>query len=280
MAGFIESGEKFEIGSVLSRTWSTLWTRPGMFLGLTLLSLVIPVLLGGLFGAVLAAVGFVSGSRAAAAVSAPVTFLLIIMFMMLFQGAITYGVFQIFMEGRASLGESLRRAFSRVVDLFLVAFWAIFITAIIMILPFLIMGVLAFALSRENLSFFIVIGFVIAIATPSVLFCRWYVAAPVCVVERTWSLQSLKRSGRLTKGRRLKIYGLLTLVMIIVGIISAVVSFIVERTIDAEWIRGLISTAVNVVPVAFVNVMSTVVYYSLRVEKEDLTATSLADIFD
>jgi hypothetical protein len=278
LAGFIESGEKFQIGSVLSCTWLALWTQPGMFFGLTLLSLVIPMLLGGALGRVLAAAGIVFSGPAARIVPALVTFLLVAMFMLLFQGAITYAVFQIFMEGRASVTESLERSFSRVIDLLLAMFWAALITGgiiILILLPFAIIA--AFGIIN---SFITLIFTIAAILTPSVLFCRWYVVAPVCVVERTGSLQSLRRSGYLTKGRCLKIYGLLTLVMIIIGIISVVVNFIIIRTIDAEWIRRLISTVFNVVPIAFANVMSTVVYYGLRVEKEDLTATTLADIFD
>jgi uncharacterized membrane protein len=255
-----------------------------MFLGLTLLSLIIPALLGGLLAPILAAPFFASGSTGERVVPMLVTFLLIVMFMMLFQGAITYAVFQIFMEGRASVSASLGRAISRVVDLLLMAFCALLITGGIMILLSLIAGVLAAVLGRTGPGGLYIIVMVIvvvaAVAVPSILFCRWYAAAPACVVEGTGPVRSLGRSGELTKGRRMKIYGLLSLVLIIVGIISGVVNFIVTRTIGYEGVGSIISAIVNVVPLAFVNVMSTVVYYSLRVEKENLTAATLADIFD
>jgi hypothetical protein len=247
-----------------------------MFLGLTLLSLAIPALLGALLGPVLTAAGIVSESPAARIISALVTFLLVVIFMLLFQGAITYAVFQIFMGGRASFGESLGRSFSRVLDLFFVAFWGI----LIMALPFLALGVLGALFGRNFWTILLLIAALVGIVVPSVLFCRWYVSAPVCVVEKTGALRSLKRSGQLTKGRRWKIYSLFALVMIIVSIISGVVEFIVKRTIDIEFIGILILIAVKVVPLAFANITPTVVYYSLRVEKENLTAASLADIFD
>jgi hypothetical protein len=78
----------------------------------------------------------------------------------------------------------------------------------------------------------------------------------------------------------LKIFGLLALVMIKIGIISGAANFIVKHTIGIGWGGGFILLIVNVAPVAFINVMSAVIYCSLRAEKENLAARSLEDIFD
>jgi hypothetical protein len=250
-----------------------------MFIGLTLLSLIVQALISRTITPILRTriVHYYSGQII-------VSFLSVIQFMLLSHGAMSYAVFQIFLEGRASVGEPLRRLFLRFPVLLLAMFVAVFIPGTIIILP--IAAIFETALSRlsDTLWFLIaVIGLIAANITPYVLFCMWYILVPVCIVEWGGPLQNIGRSRCLTKGRRMRICGLLIFmifVLAITGIISKEVGFIVQRTIDAKWAGILISAVADIVPRTFFNIMPTVVYCSLRVEKEDLTVTSLADTFD
>jgi hypothetical protein len=199
--------------------------------------------------------------------------LVVFLLMLLLQGAITYAVFQIFMEGGASVGASLWRSFSRIPVLLAMAFLAIAAAIAIMMLPILA----AAFIGRSFLTL------IVAVAAPVMMIaflCMWYVAAPVCVVEKTGPLKSFGRSCVLTKGSRLKIFGMALLVGIIMWIISAVVSFIVKRALGPGFAAALILAAANSAPFAFVNIMAAVAYYSLRVGNEHRDAATLADIFD
>jgi hypothetical protein len=131
-----------------------------------------------------------------------------------------------------------------------------------------------------NNVFWTIIVLISATAALCAVVCKWYVAPPVCVVERMGALKSLNRSGHLTKGRRLKIFGMLLLLIIVSAIITSIVRFILNRTIGSEFVGTLIEAVANAVPMALFNIMPVTVYYGLRVEKENLTASSLADIFD
>jgi hypothetical protein len=272
LAADVESGEKFRIGTVLGRTWSVLWTRPAMFLGLSLLLLAADVLKEWLEYILKMRYGFLLGRTAGEMLPKFVSSLFMLIFILLFQGAITYAVFQIFKEGRASVIESLRRSFSRVAALMLMALSALLALAAIMLLSLLAVNFLVFVPA--------LIVSIPAIILSITFICKWYAAAPACIVEKTGPLKSLRRSGDLTSGHVLKIFGLLIFVVIIAVIISAVTDFIIKRAIGPGLTGGLIRAAVNVLPFAFVNTMATVVYYCLRAEKEDFIPATLADIFD
>jgi hypothetical protein len=215
--------------------------------------------------------------------------LLSVLLTLLFQGAVTYGVFQVIMEGRASVGESISRALSRVGTLLLMGIAVFFCFGGLFVLGsvFSVLEVvsLGYFLSYNAVpQFAVFVFFLIALFTAIILFitlpCSWYVASPACVVERTGAFVSLGRSARLTKGHRLKIFGMLTLVLAAIAIISKIVDSVTAGAFGGGFVVTLISVLTNVVPVTFVNVMSAVTYYSLRVAKENLAATSLAEIFD
>ena len=52
--------------------------------------------------------------------------------------------------------------------------------------------------------------------------CAYYIAVPVCVIERPGVIQSMSRSADLTYGTRWRIFGLVLVVFIPVGAIGAI----------------------------------------------------------
>jgi hypothetical protein len=192
-----------------------------------------------------------------------------VMTTMLFQGMITYTIFQLFMRNAASVWESLTRSLSRVLTVFLGTVAAIAGGGLVCF------GT-AFILSRLG-----PIGALFSVLVTTILmsffFTTWFVFAPACVVERLGALASLDRSGKLTKGYRLRISGIFLLLVLI----SKTVSFIADKVIpDLGIISVIVKTLIVLIPVTFASLAPAVVYYSLRVAKENLTPESLADIFD
>jgi hypothetical protein len=270
--GFANDAE-FQVGVVLSRSWGTLWKKPVAFLGMTLMSFVIPAIITIIIVRSIASPEMMTPSGewnieaiVAILIGAISSYGIC---MVLFQGAITYAVFQLFMEGRASIRESLGRSFSRLVALFSLGS----VSVLGFILLTLVTAIMAGFLSPS-------LAFIVFIVLLLTLLSSWYVAAPVCVVERAGALASVGRSFELTKGYRLRIIGMLLLVFVLVVIFAAIALFIANVVLRGGFLGLLIKIFANIIPMAFGNVMATVTYYSLRVTKEGLFATSLADIFD
>jgi hypothetical protein len=246
-----------------------MWEKPLAFMGLAFMSDIIAKIV---FAVMVASskgfpnVGLLSGGVVTALAAGAVS----IMMTMLFQGTITYTIFQLFMEGKASVWKSLTRSLSRVLSVFLATLTSIVGGGIVclgtvFILP-RILGPLGAVLGAVGT--FILLYF---------FFTTWFVFAPACVVERLGAFASLDRSGKLTKGYRLKISEIM---MLLVGA-SKMIEAIAERVIPDMGITSLIVTALLLlVPLTFSSLTPAVVYYSLRVAKENLTPESLADIFD
>jgi len=258
--------EEFTVGSVISMSWRALWSKPLAFLGMTLLSFVLPA-------AVIIALALILFIVPG---SSPAGRFIIVgggvfsygISMTLFQGAITYAAFQFFMEDRVSVPESLGRSFSRLPTLLGLGF--VIVLAVI---------ALTFA-AGFAMMILRAIGVLVFLVTFVIFFGAWYVSTQACIVENAGPVGSLGRSWDLTKGHRLQITGMLLLVFILVLIATAIAQFIANRILGIGLLSALFNMLVNVIPIAFGNVMATVTYYRLRVVKEGLAATSLADIFD
>jgi hypothetical protein len=259
----------FHVGRVISRAFSVLSRNfVTFFIVTTVAYLPVLLLLWGMADAV-------SGSGVGIAVVFFAVFLLIALFM-LSQAVVLHGAFQD-MRGRPvslveSLGVGLRRFLPLIglaVVMLIVALAGVLV-ATLMSFPVatiaggLIAGVLSVAL--------------VAIAGV-ILLIMWFVATPVCVVERLGPLVSLRRSSQLTKGHRWKIFGLM-LLMIVLSIIAGQV---VEYILGA--VGGLILVAIgtlvwNGIWGAFYAVAVAVTYHDLRVAKEGTSIEQIAAVFD
>jgi hypothetical protein len=264
---------KFKVGSVLSRTWRTMWKKPFAFMGLTFASeiaaailLAAVIFLGGSSFRALSKTGSSSSEIVASVIGGAVY----VMTMMLFQGTLTYMIFQLFMRDTASVWESLTRSLSKVLTVFLATVAAVVGGGIVCL------GT-GFILSRMLGPVGGLLGFFTAIFLGYFFFTTWFVFAPACVVERLGALSSLDRSGKLTKGHRLKIGGVFVLLVVVSTIFNVIANKLIP---ESGIITIIVKILIVLVPKTFASLVPAVVYYSLRVVKENLTPESLADIFD
>lgn len=183
---------------------------------------------------------------------------------MIATGTITYGVVQDLRDVPVSIGEAIAIAARRVLPMIGVA------------LAFGILWVLGLIL-------LVVPGFIVA--------CMYFVAAPVCIVEREGVGGSLRRSRFLTKGHRWKIFGALLLIivlgLIVFGMIAATVasSGLMTGPGGATMLQNagpvtIVQNAVAAVFGAFIAVLVAVFYYHLRVAKEGVDLAKVAGVFD
>ncbi len=124
----------------------------------------------------------------------------------------------------------------------------------------------------------IALGFLLLVVPGFILFARWYVFAPVCVVEKEGPLGSLKRSAALTQGNRWKLFAIYIVLMLVSIIASVFIKFVLAA---AAPIAGIVASGLwQGVFSAFNNVLSVVIYHDLRVVKEGVDIESIASVFD
>ena len=249
----------FSVGAVLSRSFSAFFKHPLVFVGLSFLALLPGLALTALM-------------RNAGILERLTQFISFVLGLAI-QGAIAYGVYEVLRGSAARFGECLSRGMARVIPL---AFASLsFSIFFVLIMSFVGMALIAVIGG---------IGIIIIpalILTTSVLFCKWSVFIPACVVERLGPIKSLRRSSILTKGCRSKIAGLYLLCFVIIFTVVFVLGFITEMAgIAGAWISSLIQQLANAFPLAFTQVMTAVMYYELRNVKEGVTVESLANVFD
>jgi hypothetical protein len=248
------SDSGFMIGDVLGRTFSILGRN---FVPFFLLSAV--ATLPQLF--VLLSSPTTQGTFIARPAAASVVLPLVIGFVLkLFtQAVIVHAAFQD-MRGRSvSVGDSLRVGFSRflpVLGVIIVEGLGIGAASLLLIVP----GV--------------------------ILMLMWYLTLPACVVEQLGVGESLNRSAELTKGHRLKIFGLILLVgiggLIVGGVIGAVVGgvLVAVGTPVGHIALGLVQYLVQALIAVFGAILVIVLYRDLRAAKEGIDTDQIAAVFD
>ncbi|MFL6799743.1 MAG: hypothetical protein ACJ8F3_20295 [Xanthobacteraceae bacterium] len=112
-----------------------------------------------------------------------------------------------------------------------------------------------------------------------ILFTMWYVATPICVVERLGPFASMGRSRRLTKGHRWRVFGLILLLLVISGIVSPSLGLALGA-IGGPKLVLLGSLLWSAVWGAFYAIAGVVAYHDLRVAKEGIDIEQIAAVFD
>jgi hypothetical protein len=121
---------------------------------------------------------------------------------------------------------------------------------------------------------------VILLVFPAFIFMSmYYVALPVCVVERRGPFASMKRSAALTKGHRWKVFGLVVLLAIISSIASLAVSTLFGLSGSALVVAAgtLVWTSLFG---AYCAVVVAVLYHDLRVAHDGVDIEQMAAVFD
>lgn len=236
----VPSATEFTVGSVLSRTMSTLLKNPALFIGLAFIALIPGVIL----------TIILPMTQASNAITNIVDNILALVI----EGAIAYGVFQVLRGQPASIGSAFSNGMNRVGTLIGLA-----------IATGLLIG----------------IGMVLFIVPGVILMCIWAVVIPVCVVEKKGLGECMSRSAELTKGYRLKIFGLFLLVGIVIFVLAIIVVAIATAiSAGSVIVMAILMLIVLLIPQAFNNVMIAIIYYDLRAVKEGVSVDALANVFD
>ena len=175
-----------------------------------------------------------------------------LVFSTLSQAIVLYGAFQDMLGRRVDLEASMRVGLRR-------------------FLP--IMGV---ALASTLLT---LLGFIALVVPGLIVFTRWAVVMPACIVDRLGVDSSLRRSAELTRGHRWKIFGMLVLLV--------VADLIVDNVIDQA--LGAVAGSIPVLAGhviwggiwgAFYAIFAVVLYHDLRVAKDGVDTTEIAAVFE
>lgn len=241
----VSTASEFSVGSVFSRTLSTLFGKPVVFLGLALISLLPTTAIE------LLAIG---GENFSIEIATQIILGCLSLFV---QGATAYATLGILRNRTVSFGESLSRSTRR--------FGALFGTSLLASLSIAAASLL-----------FLVPGIVLS--------CMWAVIIPACVVEGLGPGESMTRSETLTNGHRWKIFALITLLNIstiaMIVLTRLLPSIGILSFPGNEITTVLLSNFFSLFLHAFDNVMRAIMYYDLRATKEGVSVDSLANVFD
>jgi hypothetical protein len=125
----------------------------------------------------------------------------------------------------------------------------------------------------------------LAFVVPGVmLFVRWFVAMPACVVEERGVRSSMARSSDLTAGHRWKIYALMTLMYIVDSVVDGAIDQVLSQLAGSLHAGGLPVLAGHVIWNgiwgAFYAILAVVTYHDLRVAREGVDTEQIAAVFE
>jgi hypothetical protein len=124
-----------------------------------------------------------------------------------------------------------------------------------------------------------------------ILYLVWFVATPVCVVERLGVLRSMGRSAELTSGHCWKLFGMQLAILIPSIIIGSITSAAAPAIFGAAGASALaasldttlgqiVSLAWSATWTAFYAILVAVTYHDLRVAKEGVDTNHIAAVFE
>jgi hypothetical protein len=232
---------EFRVGHVFSRTFELLARRFVQFFSLTVVAY-LPTYL----------VTYSLGGSQPTSVNPMAAAILTIAGMVasaLASAAVTYGVVQELRGRSFTFGDSLAVALRRFVPLIGVSLCVGFLAGL---------------------------GFILLIIPGLIVLCVYYVAAPVCVVERAGVFTSLSRSAALTKGHRWQVLGIALLLYAPIIVISLLLGMMP----GLGALRGVIEVVWQTLIGAFSAVLIGVLYFQLRTTKEGIDIDQIAGVFD
>ena len=238
---------EFRVASVIERTFSVILQNLVPFVILSLI-VYIPLV-------VLALMQPGEADPQVVGVVAAVDSVLQLFLPLLMMAAVTYGTVQSLRGMRAGVGDCLSYGLSRILPVLGVAvlMWlALAVGMLLLVLPFFFVLTLLF------------------------------VAIPVSVVERPGVLGSLQRSAALTKGYRLKIFGLvlvMTLLLFVIMVPTAFGMALLTAGVGSASVGVALGVLVSAVISLIPAVMAAVVYHDLRLAKEGIDTEQLAAVF-
>jgi hypothetical protein len=244
MGAGVVPGREFRIGQVLSKS-VTIYGR----------HIVLFTLIAGIIGLPIVFSGYLLlgiRSNSPFPVSSVVGLFIAFFLQPLSTAIILYGAFQDMRGQGVRLGESIARGLARFPSL----------------LGLMFLSTLG-----------IMLGLIVFLVPGVILMIMWYVAVPVCVVERAGPISSLGRSQALTKGHRWKLFGFVILIAVL-GFIGRRISLALGAVV-AGLPGALIGEAIwQGFAQAFGSVIIVVAYHDLRAAKEGIDIERIAAVFD
>ena len=189
-------------------------------------------------------------------------------------GAVTFAVGQEYLTGEVGVSCSLRKAWWRVLTL---VGLAVVLSGALVFLPLLVLSFGQLLLGW--LAILVVIPAVIGLAV------YWFVAAQAVVVENLKPLSGLRKSYQLVQGIWLRVFGF----AIVLALVSLGLGILVSAPFTlSSWVLGsatdsilnivLLFTsqlAVRIAVLPVISIAGTLLYYDLRVRKEQYTISKL-----
>jgi hypothetical protein len=136
-------------------------------------------------------------------------------------------------------------------------------------------------------------GLLLLVVPGIILMFMWFVAAPVCVVERTGAFRALSRSRALTRGYRWHLLGLSVLFFLLAFVLGIIAGTITGTTMFPSSTEAAIAAAANrsfaqlaastiatMINAAIGATLVASVYFELRQIKGGIGADALASVFD
>ena len=165
-------------------------------------------------------------------------------------GAIVHVSFQDMRGKKARLSEGFKLGFSR-------------------LLPMIGMSIL--------IGLGVTLGMILLVVPGIILALMWYVAFPVCIVEKAGPVESLSRSRELTNGYKWTIFG----IALIVAVASAVIPLVPQLLLmKLPLVQLGVVSLIQLVMSAYSTVLLVVMYHDLRVAKEGVDIEGIASVFD
>jgi hypothetical protein len=184
--------------------------------------------------------------------------------------AIILGILQILRGYRASIGDMMA-GFRFVIPL-------VVATAIVN-LPWTALGIVDQVWESEG-DTESVVRWLLVYAIALVFYVHCAVATQAIVIERIGPVAGLVRSVRLTKGRRWAIFGLIMIPFVIVMVLYGGAAMVPELVAADEWLVDALDYFISATSTAYFAVLTTILYYDLRREKEGADSGELARVFD
>ena len=253
----------FTIGGILSITFRALFKNPIVFFGLTIFTTVLAASIEYSLRATMPGIG----ERTFDILNS----IIMMLFWQWIGGAMAYGVFHTIKGNNASLGASLFHGMRRYIQLVCIGFIFDFGATCGLILVY-IPGI------AQILRLIPVIAPILLLIPGFIVMCTWFVVVPACVVERMGVIDSLFRSAYLTKGCRLKIFGILLIMIFSHWAVMTIAPFFMPTVGPGTY--HILLELVGDVTKAFKYIMPAVIYFELRRVKEGVAVDSLANVFD
>jgi len=250
---------EFTVSSILSSAWSVIQKNLIVFLGIVLLKMTTWAVLNKIFEAYKSQLIF-------STVGVGDVFLIVIIIVILIITALvnattgsvtTCVVFELLSGEWDCVMVSIKRCAGRIPS----AIFGYFICSIVLVLLWFISH---FSFILGIFAIFFIIRIII----------KWFVFIPACIVENKGPIESLSRSSELIKGKYF--WNTFLVFLLTDGLSMVLYYFIVKLAIrDGIFFYIIINALIMSIPYTFTSVLPAVIYYKLRVAKENFSLYSL-----